>query len=186
MRPRDYTTHAAADRILERDRDDTRYTEPVNQMYPGLEGKQISALPAPRPLRAGDVSPVARIEAIAGSTSWTLRNIQDTLAAPTTVALVIDHPPAGHAISTVVLDQAELLTIAVSPSHRRQGYGRALLNALHEHWRAAGVEQAYLEVRDDNLPAIALYTSEGWRRTGTRPRYYRDGTDAVVLTLDMS
>lgn len=76
--------------------------------------------------------------------------------------------------------EAELLRIAVAPSARRSGLGRALLRASEAGLGAAGIRHLYLEVRVSNAAARALYEAEGWRSAGTRPRYYRDGEDAVL------
>jgi ribosomal-protein-alanine N-acetyltransferase len=85
----------------------------------------------------------------------------------------------------VILDEAELLTIATHPGHRRQGLGRAALEAFESVARARGATIAHLEVAADNAAAIALYASAGYARSGLRRSYYRsaDGTpvDAVLM-----
>lgn len=76
--------------------------------------------------------------------------------------------------------EAELLRIAVAPAGRRTGLGRDLLRASEAGLGAAGIHRLHLEVRASNAAARALYEGQGWRSTGTRPRYYRDGEDAVL------
>lgn len=81
--------------------------------------------------------------------------------------------------------EAELLRIAVGPSARRQGLGRALLSVAETDLRCSGIHSLHLEVRVTNLAARALYEAEGWRRSGHRPRYYRDGEDAVLYSKEL-
>lgn len=91
----------------------------------------------------------------------------------------------GFVLGRVVLDEAELLTIAVAPQARRQGIGAALLAAFEARARAAGAARAFLEVAADNPAATALYTGAGWQPCGRRKGYYRDGpgrpVDALLL-----
>ena len=70
-------------------------------------------------------------------------------------------------------------TIGVAPQHQGRGIGRALLDDLLQ---AGGSDQVMLEVRTDNVPAISLYESAGFRRIGLRRRYYQpSGADAYTM-----
>jgi ribosomal-protein-alanine N-acetyltransferase len=76
------------------------------------------------------------------------------------------------------------LNLAVSPEFRRQGIGRALLRAGLAYFRKRRVEEVFLEVRESNLSAQALYLSYGFRPVGQRSAYYRNPKeDALVLWL---
>ncbi len=76
--------------------------------------------------------------------------------------------------------EAELLRIAVAPAQRGQGLGRALLLACDADLSARGIRDLHLEVRVSNAAARALYATCGWRESGLRSGYYRDGEDAVL------
>lgn len=76
--------------------------------------------------------------------------------------------------------EAELLRIAVKPEGRGKGLGRRLLQASTEALKALGVSELHLEVRFSNTAARKLYEAEGWRFTGIRKGYYRDGEDAAL------
>lgn len=91
---------------------------------------------------------------------------------------------AGFALSRVVLDEAELLLLAVQPAQRRFGVGRALLDAVAGEARARGAVQLHLEMRDGN-PAANLYQGAGFHEIGRRKRYYRgrDGSSFDAITL---
>ena len=77
---------------------------------------------------------------------------------------------------------SDIQTIALDPSVRGQGRGRALLRALLDAARERGAREVFLEVRADNPGAEALYRSEGFQELGRRPRYYQpDDVDAIVM-----
>jgi ribosomal-protein-alanine N-acetyltransferase len=91
---------------------------------------------------------------------------------------------AAFIILSAVADQAEILTIATAPSARRTGLGRALLDLAISELEARGVTDLFLEVAEDNAPAIALYRSTRFIPMGRRPGYYRRaGGRVAALTL---
>ncbi|WP_300552749.1 ribosomal protein S18-alanine N-acetyltransferase [Maricaulis sp.] len=92
----------------------------------------------------------------------------------------------GFVLARVAADEAEILTIGVDPDQRRGGCGQALLKSLHEYVRKQGVVRVFLEVSDVNTAARALYERNGYTETGRRARYYRDGSDALVLEKTLS
>jgi ribosomal-protein-alanine N-acetyltransferase len=93
----------------------------------------------------------------------------------------------GFALTRVVLDEAELLLIAVRPGLRRAGIGATLLEAVAEGARMRGATRLHLEMRENN-PAVTLYHHAGFREVGRRPRYYRgnDGRSFDAITLARS
>ena len=75
----------------------------------------------------------------------------------------------------------EVHTVGVAPSAQRQGFGRKLMDQLLAVADAAG-GAVHLEVRTDNVPAIALYEDLGFERVGVRRNYYRpSGADALTM-----
>ncbi|HXH51895.1 MAG TPA: ribosomal protein S18-alanine N-acetyltransferase [Sphingomicrobium sp.] len=92
--------------------------------------------------------------------------------------------PSGFALCRMVADDAELLLLAVDPSHRRQGIGSRLLEQFIDRARGHGASRVHLEVREGN-PAIKLYRSAGFAIAGRRRKYYRgsDGYQYDALTL---
>ena len=95
--------------------------------------------------------------------------------------------PLGFSLRRTVADEAELLLIAVIPSARQCGVGRALLDHFIASARAEGAQRLHLEVRDGN-EAVALYTAGGFKAAGRRRQYYRglggDLFDALTLVLE--
>jgi len=128
--------------------------------------------------------------------AWTRRQVEDSLALPGTHYFLIsaerraprrDEPAAGFALSRAVLDEEELLLIAVRPELRGQGIGDTLLGQFVTSARARGATRLFLEMRDGN-PAEALYRRHGFDSIGRRRNYYRRGNgpplDAITFALD--
>jgi ribosomal-protein-alanine N-acetyltransferase len=87
----------------------------------------------------------------------------------------------GMILARVAADEVEVLTLAVAPAARRQGLGTRLLDAAMTQATSRGARVAFLEVSIGNVAARTLYARAGFTPTGRRPRYYADGTDALVL-----
>ena len=85
-----------------------------------------------------------------------------------------------------VLPIADVQTIAVAPEAEGAGIGSALLATLIEEAKARGADDVLLEVRADNPRAQRLYRWFGFEQIHIRPRYYRDGADALIMRLDLS
>lgn len=79
---------------------------------------------------------------------------------------------------------ADLVNIALFENRRGLGYGRALLERIIEEAWLLGVDEIFLEVRESNMPAIALYRSAGFIVIGKRVKYYQDPIeDAIHMVL---
>ncbi len=134
----------------------------------------------------GDVDAIADLELTALPIDpWSEALIEEGVGGrvPTTRYFVAEQGPlfVGYAAVSVVQDVAELQRIATAPGARRTGVASALLGAVEAHAASGGADRLLLEVRVDNAGARAFYTAAGFAEIATRPRYYRDGTDAVVL-----
>ena len=83
-------------------------------------------------------------------------------------------------------DDAEIMTIGVGRRFQRQGIAASLMEALIARAREQGAQRMLLEVRVDNIPALALYERFGFARMGLRKRYYQpEGIDAYTMSLDL-
>ncbi len=113
---------------------------------------------------------------------WTAAEISNLIAEP---AVKIVSEDCGFAMVRVVVDEAELLTLAVAPDARRRGTGSRLLSAVMEAARAEGAKDMFLEVSAENGAALGLYRKFGFHEVGMRPGYYggQDGTAVDALTL---
>lgn len=93
--------------------------------------------------------------------------------------------PHAFALGRAVADEAELLTLATDPDHRRAGLGRTCLAAFESAAFQRGARVAFLEVDAENAAALGLYRSSGYTVAARRAGYYRlrDGRRADALIL---
>ena len=87
----------------------------------------------------------------------------------------------GYVVYCEVADELQILNIAVDPSARKRGVGARMLETLHRQAIANGRTQSYLEVRETNAPAIALYEKFGYKAFMRRPKYYPDTQEDALL-----
>ncbi|HEX9345979.1 MAG TPA: ribosomal protein S18-alanine N-acetyltransferase [Gemmatimonadales bacterium] len=143
-----------------------------------------------RPAKLGDVPAVRAIEQEVFADPWSTQDFRDCLTSDAHFLVVEASGPGGGAIAGYVValdaaDEGEILNLAVAPGGRRNGLGRALVQHILEALTARGVRQVYLEVRESNGPARALYAAQGFKEVGRRTEYYRRPVeDAIVLRLD--
>ncbi len=98
------------------------------------------------------------------------------------ILVVEDSGIVGYIVGRSVLDEAEILNLGVAVEARRRGIASALVRALLALFAERGVRSVFLEVRESNLPARALYQSFRFLEVGRRERYYHQpAEDAVVL-----
>lgn len=113
---------------------------------------------------------------------WSASGFESILAAPATHLYT---RPNGFLVARHMGPEAEVLTLAVDPSARRQGTARALMAQFEAGARIAGVQEAFLDVSEANTPARALYTACGFGEVARRPAYYSDGSAALVMRKDI-
>ncbi|HEU5304355.1 MAG TPA: ribosomal protein S18-alanine N-acetyltransferase [Gemmatimonadales bacterium] len=138
-----------------------------------------SAVPA-------DAGSLVAIERRCFSDPWSEASFREALDSPWSFGLVAHTGPriAGYLIGREVGGTGEVLNLAVSPDCRRRGVARALLRAGLALLRKRHVDEVFLEVRESNRSAQALYLSSGFRPVGQRAAYYRNPKeDALVLWL---
>jgi ribosomal-protein-alanine N-acetyltransferase len=139
----------------------------------------VSDLPPTDPQR------LAEIHASAFAEPWDAAALAGLLSQPGVFAVAAED---GFALLRRVVDEAELLTVAVRPGARRRGLGARLVAEGLARARASGAERVFLEVAEDNAAARALYAGLGFVEAGRRRGYYpaADGgrRDALLLTLN--
>jgi [ribosomal protein S18]-alanine N-acetyltransferase len=121
--------------------------------------------------------------------AWNRAQCLGVLAMPGAVLLVArdGDRPVGFALVRVVIDEAELMLLAVTPDARGRGIGRCLLQESMVRAGARGATTYFLEVRSDN-PAVKLYSDEGLSCVGYRKDYYlgNDGKRRDAMTFRRS
>ena len=88
---------------------------------------------------------------------------------------------AGYVIARVVAGEADVLNLAVSPPDRGHGLGGELLDAGLAAVVGRGVREVFLEVRESNVAALALYESRGFKTVSRRKGYYRNPVEDALL-----
>ena len=114
---------------------------------------------------------------------WSEGALSGHLAAGHTLSLLLfcDGVPAGYLLAGFSPPEGELYRIGVLPAYRRNGYGRRLLSAFFEEADRRGADTLYLEVRESNTAARALYGATGFVGYCRRDNYYRDPCEAALL-----
>ena len=90
----------------------------------------------------------------------------------------------GYLLAMIIVDEAEILSIAVSSDHQKCGRGSELIQYFLTYIATQGIKAALLEVAADNVPALSLYTRLGFTEFGRRNAYYKrsDGCcDAIMM-----
>ena len=124
-----------------------------------------------RLMQAADVEVVAKIEKSVQSHPWTFKQFEDAVTAYQSTVIEVQGQVAGFCILQPVLDEANLLLMAIDPAQQGQGLGYQLLEASVAMLKNNPV-QIFLEVRENNLAAIKLYEKSGFHQIDLRKNYY--------------
>jgi len=130
------------------------------------------------------VAQIAQLEKLCFSDPWSEKSIAAELDCRLSCWLVaLDREKViGYVGSQTVIDESDMMNIAVHPDFRRQGVAEALVGSLSDALRLRGSKALTLEVRVSNVPAIRLYQKLGFGQVGRRPNYYRNPKeDALIL-----
>ena len=135
-------------------------------------------------MKSEHIAQVAALEKICFSDPWSEKSVASELDNALAFWLVAaeGETVAGYIGSQTVMDETDMMNVAVHPDFRRQGIAAALVNALVENLKKMGSHCLTLEVRASNAPAIALYEKLGFAEIGRRKNYYRNPQeDALIL-----
>lgn len=142
-------------------------------------------------MRPADLDRVLAIEAAVYPFPWTRGNFVDALAAGYDAHLLCadDGSLCAYSIAMTGVQELHLLNLSVAPAWQRRGLARRLLDRLVERGRAGAAASLWLEVRESNLRARAVYARYGYAQVGHRPGYYPGAAggreDACVMRLDI-
>ena len=140
------------------------------------------------PAVAADLDLLVALEVTCeGADAWSEILIREGIegALPTTTWFVArdEFGVVAYAVVAVVDEVAELQRIGTDPVARRRGLATDLLAHVRGYAADTGADRLLIEVREDNEPALALYTAAGFIEIARRPRYYRDGSTAIVMEV---
>lgn len=140
-----------------------------------------------RPMVESDVLDVVGVERASYQFPWSEGIFRDCLRVGYVCRVVsIADQVIGYGVMSIGAGEAHILNLCVSEVLRCRGIGRRLLGYLIERGTAAGMSEAFLEVRPSNAAALRLYRSYGFEQVGTRRGYYQavgGREDAAVLRL---
>jgi ribosomal-protein-alanine N-acetyltransferase len=138
-----------------------------------------------RPMRVTDVSEVVAIERASYQFPWSEGIFRDCLRVGYVCRVItVSRQVSAYGVMSFGAGEAHILNLCVSELYRRHGMGKRLLASLMERAAAAGMAEAFLEVRPSNTSAIRLYLALGFEQVGTRRGYYQavgGREDAAVL-----
>jgi ribosomal protein S18 acetylase RimI-like enzyme len=140
--------------------------------------------PLVRPARSYDIGEIAEIAGRAGAARWSREAYAAEAERTDSIFLVADEGKAvGYAVARIFEAEAQLLDIAAAEDGR--GTGRALWAALAAAARARGAAKLTLEVSSANSRALLFYKRAGAHVVGRRPKFYNDGSDAVLMDFTL-
>ena len=135
-------------------------------------------------MTADRVCAVAELEQLCFADPWSEKSIASELENKLAFWLVAveDDQVVGYIGSQTVMDESDMMNVAVHPDHRRKGVAEMLILQLMQDLKQRENLNLSLEVRASNMPAITLYEKLGFAQAGRRPNYYRNPKeDAIIL-----
>ncbi len=141
--------------------------------------------------RIADASVLAALHAAVFDDAWSVDAFEALLGSPGVFALTKPdgRQAVGFILCRVAAEEAEILTLAAHPEHRRRGVATTLVRDAAKVAAKAGAHSLFLEVAEDNVAALALYARAGFEPMGRRAGYYARGAgrvDALVLRRDLN
>ncbi|MBA5763917.1 ribosomal protein S18-alanine N-acetyltransferase [Vibrio sp. 404] len=138
------------------------------------------------PLAVEHLDDVWAIEQQAHSHPWAESMIRDVNSRGGCHHVLIDNDQlVGYFYAQNIVGEVTLLNIAVAPERQGKGYGKALLEHLLDHGEKANAESVWLEVRESNHKAFALYECAGFNEVDRRKNYYPAASgneDAIIMS----
>ena len=130
-----------------------------------------------------DGQEVAKLEMQIFSDAWSEKSILDTLKQSQAFIVVAEQGNAivGYCIVYFVLDEAEIVRVAVDASLRKQGVGQELLRKTCHICKEKGIERLLLDVREGNENARRFYQAFGFEVDGLRKNFYDNPKEHAVL-----
>lgn len=148
----------------------------------------VSTATEVRTAREGDLDEVARIERDLFADPWSRRSFSGLVGAANVAFTVacVEERVVGYSVVIVAEPESELANIAVDRQGQGRGIGRSLLASAMTEARGQGCSDMWLEVRESNAAARAMYASAGFAEVGRRARYYsKPVEDAIVMRVEL-
>lgn len=136
-----------------------------------------------RPMTKEDCEAVFAIDRACFADAWSLKMFEELFQYSVNYYFVAEDVDGicGFAGITTSVDTADVMNIGVMPERRKEGIGQELLEVLIQQAKECECEQIMLEVRESNLPAIALYKKNGFQAIAVRKNYYTQPTEHGII-----
>ena len=114
---------------------------------------------------------------------WNIDILKDELTSETSqfICAKYENKIVGFAGIKIILDEADIMNIAIKEDYRRQGIATLLLNHILDFCKEKGIKTIHLEVNEENFSAISLYQKLGFEECGRRKQYYDNKYDAILM-----
>lgn len=135
------------------------------------------------PMTVDDISQVAEIERQIFSIPWSEKAFKDSMESGNTIYIVAkeDNNVAGYAGMYLSFEEGNITNVAVNPSGRRKGIGEKIVRDILNRAYEKGVRDVFLEVRETNSAAIALYEKIGFKEEGIRKNFYEKPKENALI-----
>ena len=117
---------------------------------------------------------------------WSDENINEISPFSYKKVYLLQDKVIGFLDSKIILDEAEILMIAVEKSMQGKGVGKFILNKFIKDMKKLCIKEIFLEVAEDNVKAINLYKSLGFNEFDVRKKYYKDDKNAILMKKSVS
>jgi len=132
-----------------------------------------------------DINGVLEIESLSFNDPWTKRMFEEEIKNGNFYVVKEGERLIGYGGFVIVMDEGNLVNLAIHPLYRRRGIGTRLLRFLMDRAKGKGVKKIFLEVRRKNIPAISFYLKNGFLKIGERKGYYNNGEDAIIMVCHL-
>ncbi|PCI40031.1 MAG: ribosomal-protein-alanine N-acetyltransferase [Thiotrichales bacterium] len=147
-------------------------------------------------LEVSDLTDIMEIERQTAKSPWSASMMRDSLRAAHNrvwgvFESVEEKQLIGYAVVSVVIDEAEVLSININNNLQHKGYGKHLVSFVIKQMMVHKVQNVFAYVRVSNKPAKSLFEKFGFKQISTREKYYPANKtavseDAIVFGLDIS
>lgn len=136
-----------------------------------------------RKAQASDSSKIQEIEKDIQANPWSVSQISSEIDRNDIHSVVLFDPKsqevAGYLLTRTNGNEIEIMNIGIASKHQRKGFASKILqNLLNTAQKGSAI---FLEVSHLNIPALQLYQKLGFLEVNRRNRYYRDGSDAIIM-----
>ena len=139
----------------------------------------------PEKMTADALEGAAELEKLCFAEPWSAKSLELLTKDGIGVGMVCrsDGIVCAYGGMLVAVDEGQITNIATHPDYRRQGYGRAVVEALIKYAKNNRLDSISLEVRESNRVAIELYSSLGFKVEGKRKDFYTNPREAALVMV---